>query len=206
MPRARSRIIVVYGIPCVGKSTMAVKLAEQLGTRTVIATDYIREVQRQYISPGDAPALAKVTHNAWQLYGPPNRANIERGFLAHVHDLSDAIRSVVAKLADDGFDAILEGAHFHGAFIADLQKTFPTTRISAALLTVKDAHELRHRIETKETDRAQSAQKKEWRDNVDAMLAIQDFLIRDARGHAIPIIMSIEGEESWPTVYRLFAT
>lgn len=185
---------------------MAVKLATQLGTRTVIATDYIREVQRKYVSPGEAPALAKVTHDAWQLYGSPTRANVERGFIAHVHDLSDAIRSVVAKLADDGFDAILEGAHFHGTLIADLQRTFPHTRIIAALLTIKDAHELRHRIEAKEMDRAQSAQKKEWRDNVDVMLAIQDFLIRDAREHAIPIIMSIEGEESWPTVYRLFAT
>lgn len=182
-------IAIVYGIPCVGKSTTAIKLASQRNIRTVIATDYIREVQRKYLSPDEAPALAMVTHEAWKLYGPPSRANIKRGFLAHVTLLGDAIKTVAAKVVDDGFDAILEGAHFHGRLIDELRKECPNAEIEARLLTVANAADLGRRVEKKEGDRALcAAEKKEWRENVNAMLVIQDFLIADAQIHDIPIV------------------
>jgi 2-phosphoglycerate kinase len=183
------KITIVYGIPCVGKSTTAIKLASQRNVRTVIATDYIREVQRKYLSADKAPALAMVTHDAWKLYGPPTRANIQRGFLEHVGVLADAIKAVVAKVVDDGFDAILEGAHFHGGLIDELRKECPNAEIDATLLTVANAADLQRRVQKKEGDRALcAAEKKEWRENVNAMLVIQDFLITDARNHDIAIM------------------
>lgn len=188
-PSNKVKLDIVYGIPCVGKSTTAIKLASQRSIRTVISTDYIREVQRKYVSPDEAPALAMVTHDAWKLYGPPTRANIQRGFLEHVSFLADAVKTVVAKVVHDGFDAILEGAHFHGTLIDELRMECPNAEIAATLLTVENAADLRRRVESKECARALCAdEKKEWRENVDAMLVIQDFLIIDAQSHHIPII------------------
>ena len=40
---------VIYGIACAGKSTTALRLAANNGVRTIISTDYLREVQRLYV-------------------------------------------------------------------------------------------------------------------------------------------------------------
>ena len=188
-PSNKVKLHVVYGIPCVGKSTTAIKLAWQQRIRTIIATDYIREVQRKYVSPDEAPALAMVTHDAWKLYGPPTRTNIQRGFLDHVDHLAVAVKTVTAKVVHDGFDAILEGAHFHGSLIEELRTECPDAEIEAMLITVGNAADLRRRVESKEKARALCAEKKrEWLENIDAMLVIQDFLITDAKRHHIPIV------------------
>src|SRR5579885_1024422 len=60
-----NKLYVFYGIACVGKSTMALRFAYDHAIRTIISSDYIREVQRVYAQP---PALMKVTHTAWELF------------------------------------------------------------------------------------------------------------------------------------------
>src|SRR5215470_9991943 len=125
---------IVYGIPCVGKSTAAIELARHRGISTVIHTDYIREVQRVFVSPKQAPALAKVTHTAWELRGCPTRRNIEAGFLDHLNDVAIDIRAVARKVINDGLDAVIEGAHFHSGIIEELRAANGNAEVRATLL------------------------------------------------------------------------
>ena len=62
---------VIYGIACAGKSTTALRYAGDNGIRTVVSTDYLREVQRLYVPADRCPVLAKVSHTAWELSGDP---------------------------------------------------------------------------------------------------------------------------------------
>lgn len=188
---------ILYGIPCVGKSTTAVEFAYHRNLRTIIHTDYVREVQRSYLSPEQAPALAKVTHNAWQLHGPPTRPNIAAGFVDHANAVSTGIKPVVKKLVSDGFDAVIEGAHFYSGVIDDLTTTYADAEIHATLLIVRTADELRHRITEKEAARANEATPKHWQANLPAMLVIQDFLVSDAQAHGIPVATADEWRRSW---------
>lgn len=178
---------VLYGIPCVGKSTTAVAFAGLHQIRTIIQTDYVRELQRHLVPPDAAPALAKVTHDAWQLHGPPTQRNIEAGFLDHVEAVAVGIRAVARKVVSDGFDAVIEGAHFHGRLITELQRTHDEAEVRPTLLVVETADELRRRITAKEAGRVQGAAGKEWRQRVPIMLTIQDFLIADAHRHGIAV-------------------
>jgi len=191
---------IVYGIPCVGKSTAAVELAHHRSIRTVIHTDYIREVQRVFVSPKRAPALAKVTHTAWELHGCPTRRNIEAGFLDHLNDVAVGIRAVARKVVSDGFDAVIEGAHFHGSIIEELRAANGNAEVWATLLIVRTAEELRLRVNDKERRRAQGSTRKPWQKNVPIMLAIQDFLISDARTHGIRVATADEWRRSWTPV------
>jgi len=185
-------IHVLYGIPCAGKSTAAVQLAYRRNIRTVIHTDYIREVQRGLTAPEQAPALAKVTHNAWELYGPPTRQNIVTGFLSHAEEVAVGIRVVARKLVSDGFDAVVEGSHFHSGIIEDLCVTNSYADIQATLLVVRTAEELRHRAADKEKGRAHGSERKRWQEHIPVMLTIQEYLISDARGHGIRIVAGDE--------------
>lgn len=191
---------VLYGIPCVGKSTMAIHLAHQRGIRTVITTDYVREVQRMYVPHDEAPALALVTHTAWQLYGAPTRDNVERGFLDHVQHVFSGIKTVAAKVVNDGFDAVLEGAHFYSAVINELRVSCPNAQVAPRLLAVDSAEELLRRIAGKESRRASKAPKKQWSDHVDVMMLIQDFLIADAESQHIQVITEQEWSRQWVPV------
>jgi 2-phosphoglycerate kinase len=185
---------ILYGIPCAGKSTSAVQLAYRRNIRTVIHTDYVREVQKCLAPSEQAPALAKVTHNAWELYGAATRQNVVMGFLTHVEAVAVGVRIVVRKLVRDGFDAVIEGAHFHSGIIENLRITNREADVQATLLVVGTAEELRKRVCRKENARAQGAEPKRWQDNITAMLTIQDYLISDARDHGIHVATGDELE------------
>jgi hypothetical protein len=106
---------VIYGIACAGKSITALRYASDNGIRTVISTDYLREVQKLYVPADQAPALAKVSHTAWELTGDPTPSGIIAGFTRHAEAVFPAVQAVAIKLARDGLDAVIEGSCFHGA-------------------------------------------------------------------------------------------
>lgn len=188
---------ILYGIPCSGKSTTAIDLAARQGIRTVVNTDYLREVQRLLTPPRRTPALGMVTHTAWQLHGSPTEANIAAGFNDHVAAVAPAIHAATAKLARDGFHAVLEGAHFHGALITELRASHPGLAIHATLLTVDSADALRQRIASKERSRAVTAEQKAWREHLPVLLKLQDLLHTDARDHGISVITAPETRLEW---------
>lgn len=197
MVASRTQIHVLYGIPCVGKSTGALAFAQRRDIRTVVHTDYLREVQRRYVPRETVPVIAKVTHNAWQLYGSPTRANILAGFVDHVAAVSPAIEVVVQKLVSDGFESVIEGVHFHGEVIQRLRSQNRDADIRATLLVVETAEELRQRAISKGHARTARVPLKEWQENIPVMLTIQEFLISDALGNDIEITTAVDWRKSW---------
>lgn len=187
MSRPDVDLHIIYGIPCVGKSTAAVHFAYQNGIKTVVPTDCLRETQRLFASERHNHALFEVTHTAWQLHGPVTPTNIVSGFRDHVDAVAPAIQYVATKLARDGFDAVIEGVHFHSGTIDALRCTLGGVRVHAGLLVVESTDELCKRIRSKENARAGHAERKLWSDHFNIMLTIQDYLIRDAHEHDIPV-------------------
>jgi 2-phosphoglycerate kinase len=186
---------VIYGIACAGKSTTALQFASDNGIRTVIGTDYLREVQRLYVPADQSPALATVSHTAWELSGDPTPGGIIAGFTSHAEAVFPAVQAVAVKLARDGLDAIIEGTHFHGALITRLREQGTAAAVRPVLLTVESLPELLDQITEKEQQRAAGSEPRSWRANAHVLMTIQDFLIADAARHAIPRM---------PTAHPLF--
>lgn len=177
---------VIYGIACAGKSTAALRYASDNRIRTVISTDYLREVQRLYVPAGQSPALAKVSHTAWELTGDPTPGGIIAGFTSHAEAVFPAVAAVAVKLARDGLDAVIEGSCFHGALITQLRQQVGDATIRPVLLTVESLPHLLDHITEKEQQRAPGSEPRSWRANAPVLMTIQDFLITDAARHAIP--------------------
>jgi 2-phosphoglycerate kinase len=177
---------VIYGIACAGKSTLALRYAGDHGIRTVISTDYLREVQRLYVTAEQLPVLAKVSHTAWELSGNRTPRGIIAGFTSHAEAVFPAVEAVAAKLARDGLDAVIEGCHFHGALITRLFQLDQAVTIQPRLLTVGSFQQLLCHITGKEHQRAPGSAHRDWQANAAALMTIQDFLIDDAARHAIP--------------------
>jgi 2-phosphoglycerate kinase len=179
---------VFYGIPCAGKSVTALRYAAGNGLRTVISTDYLREVQRLYVPANRSPVLAKVSHTAWELTGDRSPGGVTAGFTSHADAVFPAVKAVAVKLAADGLDAVIEGTHFHGALITRLRQHGLTVR--PVLVTVGSLPELLEHIDEKERQRAPGAEPRNWRANARVLMTIQDFLITDAARHAIPLMQA----------------
>lgn len=177
---------VIYGIACAGKSVTALRYAGDNGIRSVISTDYLREVQRLYVPADRCPALAKVSHTAWELSGDPTPEGIITGFTSHAEAVFPAVEAVAAKLARDGLDAVIEGSHFHGALITRLLQLDRDMTVRPVLLTVESLPQLLSHIADKERQRAPGSEPRNWQANATVLMTIQDFLISDAARHAIP--------------------
>jgi 2-phosphoglycerate kinase len=177
---------VIYGIACAGKSTTALRLAADNGVRTIVSTDYLREVQRLYVPAAQSPVLAKVSHTAWELSGDPTPGGIIAGFTSHAEAVFPAVEAVAAKLTLDGLDAVIEGSPFHGALITRLRQHCQDAAVRPVLVTVDSLPQLLDHITDKEQQRAPGAEPREWRANAAVLMTIQDFLISDAARHAIP--------------------
>jgi 2-phosphoglycerate kinase len=177
-----NKLYVFYGIACVGKSTMALHFAYKHAIRTIIHSDYIREVQRAYTQ---LPALMKVTHNAWELFGKQSSENIVRGFIAHVDAVAPALMAIAHKLAKDGFDAIVEGVHCY-SHVLDQLAAIDDLVVLPRLLVVSSESVLLDHVQRKEEER--SGEAKDWKDHTPTLMRIQGFLIEDANRHHIPII------------------
>ncbi|MFD2415718.1 hypothetical protein [Amycolatopsis pigmentata] len=163
----------------------------------MIHTDYIREMQRGFVTPEQVPALHKVSHNAWELHGSPTEENVVAGFVEHANAVARGVRIVIGKLGRDGFDAMVEGAHFHSGIIDDIRAENVDTDVQPTLLTVSTADELRKLINSKEAERAPGGDRKKWRESIPAMLTIQDFLISDAHAHGIRVAVADEWRSQW---------
>lgn len=177
---------VIYGIACAGKSTTALRYAGDNGIRTVVSTDYLREIQRLYVPADRCPVLAKVSHTAWELSGDPTPEGVIAGFTRHAEAVFPAVEAVAVKLARDGLDAVIEGSHFHGALITRLVHLDLELTVRPVLLTVESLPQLLAHIAGKERQRAPGAEPRNWQENARVLMTIQDFLISDAARHSIP--------------------
>jgi 2-phosphoglycerate kinase len=191
------RLHIVYGVPCVGKSTAAIEFARHEGLHTVIHTDYVREVQRFFVSSQDVPVLARVSHTAWELFGQPTRHNVQAGFVAHAQAVAVGLVPVAKRLVNDGFDSIIEGVHFYSGIIDDLRAATGNADIDPTLLIVRTAEELRRRADKKEQRRTRGSDRKQWEESIPIMLTMQDYLISDARAHGIRVATVDDWRSLW---------
>jgi 2-phosphoglycerate kinase len=191
------RIIVVHGVPCVGKSTSAIANATRHGIRTVVHTDYLREVRRSHIGPAASPVLWRLTHDAWELHWAKTEANILAGFTAHVASVAPAIMSAAEYMLLDGFDAVIEGTHFDGRTIEELRSRVPSVDVDDVLLTVEGEDDLLRRIAAKEARRAPGAEDKQWAARLEVILTIQNHLVAMSRARGGTITTAAQWWESW---------
>lgn len=148
---------VFYGVSCVGKSTTALRFAHTHAIRTIIHTDYIREVQRACIQPSESHPLMKTTHTAWELFGEPSDEHIVRGFTQHVRAVLPALVALVRRLSRDGFDAVMEGVHCYSE-VMDQFRRVGGLIVCPHLLVVTSEASLFEHIQHKEEERSHAGE------------------------------------------------
>ncbi len=181
--------ILLGGATGVGKSTIATELAFRLGIRSVIGTDTIREVMRKIIAPELLPDIHTSSFLAWKTLpaGSP-KGSLIKGFENQVQHVSVGISAVLERAYREGFNAIIEGIHLVPGYIELRENSF------MYIITVRGKKELEARFY--ERSRYSKRPADYYLEHLDAILEIQEFVVKKAREHGVPVINNVELEKT----------
>lgn len=117
------RIILIYGAPYVGKSTISVALAKRLNIRQVVDLDVVREVLRGERSKKEDPFLFLSACTAWKYNYEKTERNIINSYIQYCKTIEKSIKRIIEMAYSLGKDTIIEGVHIlPSSFYPYLQK------------------------------------------------------------------------------------
>lgn len=105
-------IILIGGIPGVGKSSISGFLAKNLGVDIVLSGDYLREFIRPILNSETRDLLNVSVYEAWKLLGEETEENIADGFLLQGKVLNKGLNAVLSRAIRNGESLIVETLYF----------------------------------------------------------------------------------------------
>ena len=171
----KSFAIFISGVPGTGKTTLAMKLAQELGIDQVVSTDTVRAVLRSVGDENKNPVLFSVSHDSWKYFGEKNAQNIWKGFTAHSKLLFPVMVYMLKKSFEEGRSIIFEGVHITPEFIQGLD--FPN--LFSFFIIVSEDSILKDRYSMKNSFR--SIPHKGWEKNFDVIRFIESKILEDKK-------------------------
>lgn len=105
-------IVLVGGIPGVGKSSISGFVARNLEVDIVLSGDYLREFARPLLSENDRDIIGTSVYEAWRFFGEESEDTITKGFLAQGEILNKGLNAVLSRAIGNGESLIVETLHF----------------------------------------------------------------------------------------------
>lgn len=102
-------LYVIGGVPGVGKTSMAGRLASRIHADIVLSGDYLREFLRPYDTNG---IIATSVYNAWKMFGEKSEENIIRGYVKQSEYIAPGIKRVMERALRDGEKIVIETLYF----------------------------------------------------------------------------------------------
>ena len=113
-------ILILAGASATGKSMLAIRMIENLCSTRMTSTDTIRQILRSTMSQTMFPELFCHTYQAHQFRqsGPEELDDVVQGFIAQCELIIPTVVKAIARISDEGANAIIEGVHILPGVIA----------------------------------------------------------------------------------------
>lgn len=108
----RNQIILVGGIPGVGKTSISGYIARETGIDLVMSGDYLREFMRPFSAKMNMGIMQKSVYDAWQFFGEKTEENIVRGFMEQGKIMNTGTSGMLARALTNGEPMIIETLYF----------------------------------------------------------------------------------------------
>ena len=199
---ARPVIILLGGTTGVGKTSLALAVAQRLGISRVLSTDSIRHVMRIMLSPDLMPALHASSFDAYRDLPIVNEDDdpVLEGFLDQTRPVSVGVRAVIDRAIEENTSLVLDGVSLVPGMI-DVGRYRNQADIFFLLVARLDEAAFRGHFAA----RAQRQKKRggaRYVARLDEILRIQEFLLELAERNEVPIVDNITLEGSALLVIR----
>jgi 2-phosphoglycerate kinase len=181
-------ILLLGGATGTGKSTVATEAGYRLGITRLTSTHFIRQTMRAFFSEEFMPTIHHASFEAWRGLPEPEQEEgdpVLRGFLQQTKNVLVGVRASIERALEEGWSMVLEGVHIvpgmvppeiDGALVVQCVLGVEQEEVHAANFFVRDAA----------TDGVRPVEK--YLDGLDDIRLIQDFIVRQARKHSVPVI------------------
>ncbi|MBY9002030.1 MAG: hypothetical protein KGD64_14015 [Candidatus Heimdallarchaeota archaeon] len=185
-------IILLAGVPGIGKSTIASQISQRLEITNIIGTDMIRQILRQTISSKLIPELHSSSYEAYKFLKPKLNPILRQsivGYEEQCRHIIVGVESAIQTALYSRENSIIEGVHLAPNILNPSVLTEP--HVKMILLYLEDEEEHKRRIlargtqvELRKADRYMTA--------LTEIRNIQTYLVEEATKAKIPIIETSE--------------
>lgn len=195
-------IILLGGTSGVGKTSLALTVAQRLGISRVLSTDSIRHVMRIMLSPELMPALHASSFDAHRDIPvvTDDEDSVVDGFLAQTTTVSVGVRAIMDRAIEENTSLVLDGVSLVPGLI-DLEQYRQNAHVFFLLVARLDEDAFRNHFVLR-AERQKRREAKRYVARMDEILRIQEFLLDLAERHEVPIVDNITLEGSVLLVIR----
>ena len=180
------KIVLIGGIPGVGKTSIAGEIAKALDIDIVLSGDYLREFIRPFGDYAKFSVMSKSVYNAWTSFGERNRENIVSGFLAQSKIMNAGISAIIRRAAGNGEDIVIEQLHF---VPSQLGKDL-INQIIPIYLYIHDIDIHRNRLRERVNFTHANSPGERLADQLDTYRLMMDYSLEESRSYGIRIFES----------------
>ncbi len=186
--RDLSLVVLIGGATGVGKTTLAIALANLLNIPRVVATDDIRQIMRLMLSAELMPALHPSSYLAGSAL--PNAAShddpVIAGFCEQARIVAVGVRAIISRCVDENSSVIIDGVHLLPELL-DLGLAPERVCFAPLTLALPDRRVFQRRFEER-AKRAPRRPQGRYLSHLSDIVRIQEFVVDRNQAHGVPLL------------------
>ncbi|MDA0334798.1 MAG: hypothetical protein O2782_06520, partial [bacterium] len=182
-------IILIGGASGVGKTTLAIGLANLLDIPRVVATDDIRQILRLMLSEDFMPAIHKSSYTAAEAVPESSQVGqnpVIAGYREQVRIVGVGVRAIISRCVEENNSVIMDGVHLLPGCI-DLSAFEKKAIIAPISLVINDRQAYEERFDKRATQ-APSRQAHKYLAHLERILTIQEHILQCSEEQDVPTI------------------
>jgi 2-phosphoglycerate kinase len=184
-------ILLIGGTSGTGKSTVASLIASRLGIATVLSTDSIRHILRNFYFKEEMEAIFASTYDTWKTMkhldeGLSHNKKVIKGYCEQSKVVLQHLENVIDNFIQRQESLVIEGVHLSLDFMINIVKKYKYTFPFLIYIDKEEKHKERFAIRAKQM--TLDAKYNKYVQNLGSIRAIQGYLLKKADGHRLPKI------------------
>jgi 2-phosphoglycerate kinase len=179
-------ILLVGGATGTGKSTVATEAAYRLGITRVTSTDFVRQTMRAFFSQEFMPSIHYSSFEAADGLREPEQAEdpVIAGFMEQTRNVLVGVRASLERALEEGWSMVLEGVHVVPGMLPPMERAL----VVQCVLAIDDIDEHTSHFMIRDIGSDGLRPHSKYIDRLDDIRRIQDYIVRRARRHGVPVI------------------
>lgn len=195
--QAQPLIVLIGGASGVGKTSVAVALANLLRISRVASTDEIRQVMRLMIASDLMPALHASSYAAWEEVNIPPPENVDpviHAFREQATRVCVGVRATIERAVEENVSLILDGVHLLPDLL-ELEGYAGQALFIAVNLYLDDAEPFAERFEVRGREASRRPQHK-YLKYLEHILKVQRHILEVGEAYSVPAFENADLDET----------
>jgi 2-phosphoglycerate kinase len=195
-------IVLVGGATGTGKSTVATEAAYRLGITRVTSTDFVRQTMRAFFSKEFMPSIHFSSFDAAAGLREPEQAEdaVIAGFLEQTGNVLVGVRAAIDRALEEGWSMVLEGVHLVPGM---LPSRIEGALVAQCVLAIDDEEEHSTHFMVRDAGLDGLRPHAKYIERLDDIRRVQDYIVRRARRHNVPVIANTDMRAAVDAVLEL---